>query len=493
MRSKILWTAALLLLLALVLFIKFGGRQKTREIPLTPVPSTAPQISSPTAAAPSIAISTGVAPIKIGGKKPAKPSQKAPVPAPGKAAVPPALLPPPVELHEELIPKNIEIVRFYYEHPISAPGSALEFEINGSGFTAEFEKMIAVKSGHPEISVKALNLMTPNQIHGLLTIGKEVKTGFVFPQVLIQGKVVFQAPDPFAVIRPGEVLNLVFTEMEEGGRSGWFRVYTNLTDSMLKNFKVAASTPGIEITDTKPELPFIVDSRLAIGWQVPEGTYDLFVQLKNKKIWERKGVIQVIKPNVGAAGLVQKVITQDGFERPGDKVKLILQGSGFQPNDVNLLASQVENFEDFKGSFTYVAPGRMDLTINIPLTAPVTNYNLGIFQGDKRLFYVAPAFTVVGKNWLRSLDVEPALAPGNSGSLKLHGRDLEKEFVEKIQIELDEPALSIGKFSYVDPETAEAPISAGPAVRPGDYWLKMTIDGKTVTPQMGSIIQIKKS
>src|SRR5689334_5593659 len=50
--------------------------------------------------------------------------------------------PPPIELHRELIPKNIEIVRVYYGQQITGPGSIVEFDINGSGFNNEFEKMI---------------------------------------------------------------------------------------------------------------------------------------------------------------------------------------------------------------------------------------------------------------------------------------------------------------------------------------------------------------
>jgi len=479
-----------ILLAALFLFWRYGTEKKA------PVKASdgvaAPGVQSSTEAA--IVLPEPLTPVPT--ITPVKTPKAAPLPSkPKPAAKAPAdadMAPPPVELHKELIPKDIAIVRFYYGQPITGPAAAMEFEINGSGFTAEFEKMITVKSGHPKISLKSLNLVTPNQIHGIFSIDKDVQTGFVFPQVLIQGKVVFQAPDPFAVIRPGEVLNLVFTEMEEGGRSGWFRVYTNLSEETFKKFSVQASTVGVEITDLRPELPFMVNGRLEIGWRVPEGTYDLFTKLGDKTTWERKSIIQVIKPNVGSTGLIQKIITTDGFHRPGDQAKFILQGSGFQPGDVNLLLAKVDNFENFPSTFSYVAPGRLDMTISIPLNAPVTTYSLGIFHADKRLFSAIPAFSVVEKNWVRGLELDPPLTPGTTGFVRLKGRDLEKDFVENIQIEVDEPALQIGKFQFGNSQSASAPITVGSIIAPGDYWIKLTSNGRRVSPQFGSIVRIQK-
>jgi len=111
-----------------------------------------------------------------------------------------APVPPKLELHKELIPKNIEIVRCYYSQEIAPPGTTFGFDINGSGFTSEFEKMIRVEAGHDEVTIKNMHLVTANQLHGDMMVGSGAPTGFVYPRVLIKGLPVFRAPDPFAAV-----------------------------------------------------------------------------------------------------------------------------------------------------------------------------------------------------------------------------------------------------------------------------------------------------
>jgi len=426
-------------------------------------------------------------------KKPRTVRKPKPKPKPPKEETiqpPDSMLPPPIELHEELIPENIEIVRFYYSQPIIGPGSRLGFDINGSGYTKVFEKMIQVESGHKEITVAAFKLITLNQIHGTFIVGDDTVTGAIFPQVLIQDKVVFRAPDPFAVIRPGDVLNLVFTEMGESGRSGRFRIYTNLTPEMYEKFTIESSTVGIKITDKSPELPFVINAGINIGWQVKMGNYDLKLKLDGKVVWSREGIIRIVKPNVGQSGLVQKIEPKEKFMRPGEKAEFLIQGSGFQPQDSNLLVAKVEGYDSFISSFSFVAPGRMGLWMKIPKKALVQKYTLSIYQGEEKLLTLADAFEVVPINWTRSISLEPALFPGGKSTLMVKGRDFKKKYIKGFQIEVDEPKITIGKFSYVDKETARADITAGPSVAPGDYWLKMTSRGQTVKPRFGSIIQI---
>jgi len=55
---------------------------------------------------------------------------------------------------------------------------------------------------------------------------------------------------------------------------------------------------------------------------------------------------------------------------------------------------------------------------------------------------------------------------------------------------VDEPDLKIGSFTWESPDRAWAPISAGPGVAPGDYWLKMSTEFGPVEPQYGSIVII---
>jgi len=399
--------------------------------------------------------------------------------------------PPKIEIHEELIPKEIKIVRVYYANSLTEPESVVQFDINGSGFTKEFEKMITVELESPHVTVKDLRLVTPNQIHGYMWVDQNAPTAVVFPRVLIQGKVVFLAQDPIGVIRPGEVLNLIFLSMGETGRSGHFRVFTNLTDEMYSNFYVVPSTPSITVTDLRPTLPFIVDATVTIGPLAHGGNYGLKVQLKDKTIWERDGIIRIVKPNLGETGLVQRIHAEDGYHRPGDEAKFVVAGSGFQPSDINLLRAEVEGFDKTIGTFTYVAPGLLGYLLKIPKKSSATYYTLSIYSPAEELLKVPGAFQVVGKNWTRSVFLEPDLFPGGKSSVILAGRGLEKKFVRQLEVEWDEPGLKIGKFKFISPKKASVKISAGPNVSPGDYWLRITSDGKKVEPAFGSIIRIK--
>jgi hypothetical protein len=396
---------------------------------------------------------------------------------------------PVVEIHKELIPKDIAIVRVYYAQPLMAPGDRVEFDINGSGFTPEFQKMITVESGNQDVGIKNLVLVTPNQIHGTLVVSSVADTGVIFPQVLIQGKVVFRAPEPYAVIRPGDVLNVAFTEMGDNGRSGRFRVYTNLTQEMYETFEVLASTPSIVIADLTPTPPFIVDATVQIGPAV-QGSYGLTILIEGKTVWKKDGAIRIIQPNVGDSGLVQRVRAVDGYFRPGDAGHFIVQGSGFQPRDTELLKVRVKEWESVKSSFTFVAPGRMELVVFIPATAAPMNYSLSILQDQKSLLDVPDAFQVVGKNWVRGFGLSPALVSGSESQVILQGRDLQKEFVDSLVAELDVPDLVIGKFQWVNAEQATASIKAGAQVAPGDYLLTLTSQGAPVKAQFGNILTV---
>ncbi len=450
----------------------------------TPAVSTS---SAPTSVPPVVVAPP--APVVVASRSPEKKAAVKPPVKVESAAAPSTMAPPPVQIHKELIPKDIEIVRVYYSAMISGPASSIPFDINGSGFTKEFEKMITVESGQPDAAVKNLALVTPNQIHGTLEISAQSKTMVAFPRVLINGKVVFQAPEPFAVIRPGEVLNFVFTEMGESGRSGRFRVFTNLDQQMFSEFKVSVSTPAIQISALEPVLPFIVDGTIIIGPAVG-GEYDIDVSIKGKSLWFRKGIVRVVRPNVGQSGLIQRVQASDGFQRPGDRVKFVIQGSGFQPQDVNLIQATIKGLDTISSSFTYVSPGRLDLEIMLPSNAPEKIYGLTLSAGSEVLQDLPNAFEVVPRNWPRLLRLDPPLVPGGQSMLSLVGRDLDADFISNIKIETDEPQLTIGAFKLANSQRADASISAGPDVKSGDYLLKMTSSGKPVNPEAGSLIRV---
>lgn len=487
MARRVLVAVVIVVVLAVVLGVWMARRRRAQQLTTAPlVPVSTQAVTVPVVPVPA---TTPVAlPLKPAKKPAAAPK---PVPKP-EAAVPPVvppMAPPPVEIHEELIPKNIEIIRVYYEHSLTGPGSTVNFDINGSGFTKEFEQMITVESGHENVAVKNLHLVTPNQIEGQLVVDEKTPTGVIFPRVLIQGKVVFQATDPFAVIRPCEVLNLVFTAMGETGRTGRFRVFTNLTEDMYKKFSVEASTPGIVITDPMPSLPFIVDATVNINMAVG-GEYGLMVKLGGKTIFDRPGIIRVVRPNVGDTGLIQRITAEDGYHRPGDQAKFMIQGSGFQPQDGGILKVKVKGVDVAQSSIVVLAPGRMDMTLDIPTDAKEGPYSFSVLSGDQVVGEAPNAFVVVPKNWARSLNVDPPVTPGGKSSLVLLGRDFDKDFVKGMTMEADEPGLVMGPFKWVNAGRATAEITVKPEVVPGDYWIRLSAGKEPVLPAFGSIIQV---
>ena len=134
------------------------------------------------------------------------------------------VVPPGQEgMHRELIPKTVNIVRCYYDLDVVGPGTTFGFDINGSGFDESFYKTITIDADALDITVKNLRLITANQIHGQLEVGSEATTQYVHPLVLIHGVPVFRAPDPFGMVRPGEVLAIELTSIDETGQYGHFQ------------------------------------------------------------------------------------------------------------------------------------------------------------------------------------------------------------------------------------------------------------------------------
>jgi len=478
-RSQRIALVVVVIIIVLLLLRRCGGLGPVSVATPTPLPAaTAPPLLPPPPPTPAASA-------------PPRPTGK-PLPAatPSPKATPVATQ-PRVDVHPELIPKNIHIVRVYYVNMIGAPGDIIEFDINGSGFTQEFQEMITVQSGRPDVKVKDLTLVTPNQIHGRLITDAASKTDFSFPTVSIGGKAVFQAREPFAVIRPGEVLNLVFTEMGESGRTGRFRVFTNLTQEMFTRFSVIPATSTIQIASLSPQLPFIVDGTVMIGPAVT-GDYGVTIQLAGKPIWQREGIIRIVRPNLGQSGLVQHLQAEDGFHRPGDIARFLVQGSGFRFEDASALTADAATIEGEAATFLYLAPGRLGLDLKLPDNAPEGRHALVVRAADAVLLEVPTAFTVVPKNWARDIRPQPPLKPGTAAQLVLSGRALDKEFVEGISIEVDEPGVIVGPFTWVDDRRAVADIEAKPGVKPGDYQIRMTSGGAPVMPHAGDIVNVSR-
>jgi len=119
------------------------------------------------------------------------------------------VVPPGQEgMHRELIPKNINIVKCYYDLDVVAPGTTFGFDIDGSGFDEAFYKIISVDPDALDVTVKNVTLVTANQIHGQIEVVSEATTQYIHPKVIIRSLPVFRAPDPFGVVRHGEVLDI---------------------------------------------------------------------------------------------------------------------------------------------------------------------------------------------------------------------------------------------------------------------------------------------
>jgi hypothetical protein len=403
-----------------------------------------------------------------------------------------APVPPKLELHKELIPKNIEIVRCYYSREIAPPGTTFGFDINGSGFNSEFEKMIKVESGHDHVRITNFHLITTNQIHGDMEVGPDAKTGFVYPRVLIKGLPVFSAPDPFAVVRKGEVLTIFFVNMDENGRGGHFRVITNLDDALSKTFRIEPSTPGIQISELAPQLPFIMEGRLEIGQGVPPGEHGLAISINGKEVFHRIGMIRIVRPNIGQTGFIQGLTAEEKYHRPGDTIQIYVQGTGLSDQDTATLDAKAEEFDLGKASFTYLSPVQLRLAFKSPTNTPLASYSVRVFNASgQTLFEKKGVFTMVPANWIAGVQVSPPVTAGGKSTLKVLGRDFSDDFMAAFRIDVDEPRIAISAIKRTDPATLTADISVSTGVAPGDYWLHLSSNGQKISPPYGSIIKVE--
>jgi hypothetical protein len=468
----------LLVLLGLLLLGLFAWRSCQKEKPAAVEP---PPVVPSSATVPAPPVSE-VKPV-------IKPTPKTSATATTPAGAPVA---PKVVLHKELIPKNIEIVRCYYTAEVVPPGTTFGFDINGTGFTSEFQKMITVQSGVDHVRMKNLALVTANQIHGEIEVGAEAKTGFVFPRVLIKNLPVFSAPDPFAVVRKGEVLTVFFTSMQEDGRGGNFRVITNLDEDLASSFQIVPSTPGIHISDITSQLPYVMQGHMKISQGVPPGDHGLAISIKGKERFRRMGMIRIVRPTVGQMGFIQNLIVEDRYRRPGDVVQMYVQGTGLSIHDLPKLQGKVDGFDMGKGSFTYISPLQLRLTFQSPAATPIGSYGVNVLSdGGAVLFEKKNLFQIVPGNWVAGVQVSPPLKAGGKSQLKIVGRDFSEAFIQSFRIEMDEPGITLGPITRQSASAIIADISATAGTAPGDYWLHLSAQGKKIAPPFGSIIKIE--
>jgi hypothetical protein len=480
-----------------VKMIPSSGSLKPQGLKIAGVPGT-PGALSPghTPAVPSL-------PSKVAEQLPvpAAPPQ-APAPTPEKTsevpiAPPPAApsaipKPPPIVLHKELIPKEVTIVRMYYSQDVIGPENTLDFDINGSGFTTEFESMIQVECGGLDVNVKNLRLVTANQIHGQIDVGPEALTEYIFPRVLIHNLPVFRAEKPLGVVRPGEVLNMYFIAMGEDGRSGRFRVVTNLDDSMARQFRVKPSTDTLELSPLEAHLPYAMEGVIEIGPGIEEGVFGLTAYMNSREVFSNEQMIHIVHPNLGETGLAEHVTSDQPFRRPGDTVDISLHGTGFTADDARSLKAKVNELNMGNTGFTWKSETEMHGKFKIPSNAPEGNYTVTVSGlTGKALSENKTVFTIVPPNWTDRLELAPKGVPGHTSQLKLYGRDMTPEFAAGLQVEVDDPGLVLTPFKFIDPSTLSADLTIDPKVSAGDYLLHISYQGKPVKPHTGSIIKIQ--
>lgn len=480
----------LVVLLALgFLFFRSCSAPKPPAMP----PLVAPNGSTGTAVRPSPIPSTAAAHPPVTTPPVTKPhAAEKPKAAPAKVSSTDMPAPPKLELHKELIPKNIEIVRCYYEQQIAPPGTTIGFDLNGSGFTQEFQQMIKVESGKNDIAVQNLKLVTANQIHGELVVGPNAATDFVFPRVLIKGLPVFTAPEPFGVVRKGEVLTVIFISMEGSGRAGRFRVITNLDDDLFKQFRIEPSTAGLTISDIQPSLPYKVEGTLRIQPGVPPGSYGMTIFVGDKAVFRRDGMIRIVRPNVGQSGFVQGIIAENPYHRPGDAIDLYLQGTGMRADDLTGLQGKVDEFDMGRATFTYISGTQVRCSFSAPPQTAPGSYSVTVSGPNGQVLYQKKnAFTIVPPNWVGGVQVVPQVQSGGHSQLRILGRDFSTDYAAALHMDVDESGIHIEPPTRADASTIVAGIEVSTAVAPGDYWVHLSAGGKKIDPPYGSIIKVQ--
>jgi hypothetical protein len=401
------------------------------------------------------------------------------------------VVPPGQEgMHRELIPENINIVRCYYDLDVVGPSTTFGFDINGSGFDEAFYKIITVDPDALDITVKNLRLVTANQIHGQIEVGSEATTQYIHPLIVIRGLPVFRAPEPFGVVRPGEVLDMMLTSIDDTGQWGHFRVITNLDERTYDKFRLVPTNPLLEVSNLKTQFPFYVTGVVMIGQGLKHGQYGLIAYMGKRELYRQDPLVDVVKPTVGKTGSIEKVEAAEKAHRPGDAVELSIRGSAFLPNAVDSLSARVNPIDMGPFSFIFVTQGNIQMTFHIPLTAPIGVYGVNIMSGGKVLQEQPNVFGIVPPNWLASVTLASPLFPGKNGQLMILGRDITQDFAKTLELTTDTEGLKVSGLRWRDPQTLVADMSVAADVAPGDYIIHVSSNGKPLKLPRGNIIKI---
>ena len=407
------------------------------------------------------------------------------------APVIPSVVPPGQEgMHRELIPKNITIVRCYSDEDVVNPGTTFAFSINGSGFDEDFNRMIKMDMDALDVDVKNMQLVTANQIQGMIVVGPEATTEYVFPKVLIHGLPVFRAPDPFGVVRHGEVLDILLTGIDETGQSGHFQVITNLDDPLMKLFHLEPTTPKLEISRTTTELPFYIRGDITIAPGLRSGSYGLTARIGAHELFRKDPLVDVVKPDVGRTGSVSRFKAATLAHRPGDQLILSLEGSGFVPSDANFLTATIDKYDMGQGSITYVSAGKLQVAFTIPYNVPVGAYGVILRHKANVIHQQNNVFGIVPPNWLSGVKLPQPLARGHQGIVQILGRDISPAFAQSLHIETDDPGLQVSGVRIQYSNTVVADVRVSTSVAPGDYLLHVSSSDRNLRLPTGNIIKI---
>jgi hypothetical protein len=401
------------------------------------------------------------------------------------------VIPPGQEgMHRELIPKNITIETCAYDLEVVAPGTTFGFDIVGSGFDESFYKIISIDPDALDVTVKNLRLITTNQIHGQIDVGSEATTQYLHPKVVIQALPVFRAPTPFGVVRRGEVLDILLTSIDETGQWGRFRVITNLDEGLYSKFKIEPTSPRLEISNLKPQYPFYVDGVVMISEGLKHGQYGVVASLGKRELFRQDPLVDVVKPTVGKTGSIEKVRAEEMAHRPGDLLTLTVTGSAFLPNVPAILTAEVNEFAMGPSTFTYVSPGRLDASLQIPPNAPVGIYGVSILSKGKVVAKQPNVFAIVPANWLSAVKLASPLGPGKNGQILITGRDISQDFAKSLQATTDSEDLKVSNLRWQDALTVVADIAVDAKLDPGEYIIHIAAGGKTLKLPRGNIIHI---
>ena len=293
------------------------------------------------------------------------------------------------------------------------------------------------------------------------------------------------------MVRPNEVLYIAMLMVDDTGLSGRYRVITNLDEETFKQFHVEPTTPGLELGNIEPDLPFRVSGTMLLSERVPTGKYGLVAYLGKREIYREPELVQIVHPNVGTSGLIKDIVAVDPFQRPGHVFSLTIKGSSFAPSQAALLKVEISGPNTLVSSATYVSPGQMTCTVTLPADAQERFYEVKIVgPHGTTLLHKKNVFTVVPANWLGYVRVDPEVHPGGSALLKIVGRDFTDDFAKTLQLQMEEPGIHVGELHRADNNTITASFQVDPRVAAGDYLVTLTSNDKPLVPAGSRIIKV---